>query len=488
MAVMPFKDFRKLASQGNLVPVTAQAVADTETPVSAFLKMTQGSYRFLLESMEGGERWGRYSFLGSEPSLVLRSRREDIEILRGKKRERFRGDPLELIRGILSRFHPVQVEGLPRFAGGLVGYLGYDMVRHMERLPDLGKPALPSYDSNLMLQDSVVAFDNLTHQLVVVVMADLSEKDGTRKVYDRALRRIDALLRRLKKPLPALRSARNKIPLNPRSNTSEREFHRMVQKSREYIRAGDIFQVVPSQRWEAKFNRPPFEVYRQLRQVNPSPYLFYLELDGQVLTGSSPEVMVRLEGDKVTLRPIAGTRRRGRDKDDERRMEFEMMHDPKELAEHVMLVDLGRNDVGRVARVGTVRVSEMMTVEKYSHVMHIVSNVEGKLKEGKDAVDVLKACFPAGTLSGAPKIRAMEIIEELEKGKRGPYGGCAGYFDFYGNMDTAITIRSLFFAKGRVWFQAGGGVVLDSKPELEYLESNNKAKAMLEALKRCVSA
>jgi anthranilate synthase component 1 len=262
----------------------------------------------------------------------------------------------------------------------------------------------------------------------------------------------------------------------------------MVQKSREYIRAGDIFQVVPSQRWEAKFNRPPFEVYRQLRQVNPSPYLFYLELDGQVLTGSSPEVMVRLEGDKVTLRPIAGTRRRGRDKDDERRMEFEMMHDPKELAEHVMLVDLGRNDVGRVARVGTVRVSEMMTVEKYSHVMHIVSNVEGKLKEGKDAVDVLKACFPAGTLSGAPKIRAMEIIEELEKGKRGPYGGCAGYFDFYGNMDTAITIRSLFFAKGRVWFQAGGGVVLDSKPELEYLESNNKAKAMLEALKRCVSA
>jgi len=259
----------------------------------------------------------------------------------------------------------------------------------------------------------------------------------------------------------------------------------MVKRSIEYIKAGDIFQVVPSQRWEAKFNRPPFQVYRELRQLNPSPYLLYLEFAGQVLTGSSPEVMVRLEGDKITLRPIAGTRRRGRDAADEVRMEKEMMADPKEIAEHIMLVDLGRNDVGRVAKTGTVKVNEMLLVEKYSHVMHIVSNVEGVLKKGRNAVDVLKASFPAGTLSGAPKIRAMEIIEELEKGRRGPYGGCAGYFDFYGNMDTAITIRSLFFAEGKAWFQAGGGVVLDSQPKLEYLESHNKARAVLEALKRC---
>ncbi len=487
MTVISFKDFRKLASSGNLVPVIARINADTETPVSAFQKMTQGSYRFFLESMEGGERWGRYSFLGSEPKLVLRSRGKNIEILSGRKTERHSGNPIDLIRETLNKFHPVHVKDLPRFAGGFVGYLGYDMVRHMEKLPDLKKKGLPCYDANLMLQDAVIAFDNLNHELEIVVMADLQGKGGVRKAYENSLRRINALGRRLKKSIPKIRSSRKKNPPRPVSNTTEGEFHKMVERSREYIRAGDIFQVVPSQRWEAKFSGSPFQVYRELRQLNPSPYLFYLEFDGQVLTGSSPEVMVRLEGDKITLRPIAGTRRRGRDAADEIRMEQEMTHDPKEIAEHIMLVDLGRNDVGRVAQTGTVKVTELMAVEKYSHVMHIVSNVEGKIRKGKDAVEVLKACFPAGTLSGAPKIRAMEIIEELEKEKRGPYGGCAGYFDFYGNMDTAITIRSLFFSGGRVWYQTGGGVVLDSKPELEYLESQNKARAMLEALKRCSS-
>ncbi len=487
MSVISFKEFKKFADQGNLIPLVLKLNADTETPVSAFLKMTEGPYRFLLESMEGGERWGRYSFLGSEPSLVVRSTGDQVEILRGKKIERHRGDPLEMIRDLLLPYQPVLVPGLPRFSGGLVGYLGYDMVRFMERLPDLGKRALPLLDSQLMLQDSLIAFDNLQHNLEIVVMAHVGEGEGLKKVYQKAVGRIEKLAGRMKKALPASGRALRPVALKPRSNTSEKYFHEMVERAREYMRAGDIFQVVLSQRWEAPFKGSPFQVYRELRQINPSPYMFYLEMAGQSLAGSSPEVMVRLEGSKITLRPIAGTRRRGRDAEDELKMEREMLGDPKEIAEHIMLVDLGRNDVGRVSVRGSVKVNELMSVEKYSHVMHIVSNVEGKLAKERDALDVLKATFPAGTLSGAPKIRAMEIIEELEMGRRGPYGGAVGYFDFFGNMDTAITIRSLAFAKDKVWFQSGGGIVLDSKPELEYLESNNKAKVMMEALKRCCS-
>ncbi len=485
MSLIEFSAFKKLASQGNLIPVITKLSADTETPVSAFLKMTQGPYRFLLESMEGGEKWGRYSFLGSEPSFVVRSLGDRIEILRGKAREEHQGNPLELIRELLSRYQPVKSVEVPRLAGGLVGYLGYDMVRFMERLPDRGKRGLPLFDSQLMMQDSLIAFDNLAHNLEIVVMAYLDGKRTLRQAYDDVIRRTEALARRLKRNLPKPRKKYRPNPVKPRSNTNQAQFHEFVERAREYMRAGDIFQVVLSQRWEAKFKQSPFQVYRELRQINPSPYLFYLEMDGQQLTGSSPEVMVRLEGSKVTLRPIAGTRRRGRNPEDEIKMEREMLSDPKEVAEHIMLVDLGRNDVGRVSQKGSVKVTDLMKVEKYSHVMHIVSNVEGQLLPGMGAVDVLKATFPAGTLTGAPKIRAMEIIEELELGRRGPYGGAVGYFDFYGNMDTAITIRSLAFSQGKVWFQSGGGIVLDSRPELEYLESNNKAKVMMEALARC---
>jgi anthranilate synthase component 1 len=415
---------------------------------------------------------------------VLRSLGPKIQILRDKKIEEHRGNPLDMIREILGQYQPVLSVEVPRLAGGFVGYLGYDMVRFMERLPDLRKPALPLYDSQLMLQDSIIAFDNLSHQLEIVVMAHLDGKQRAEKVYAQGVKKIEALARRLKNSLPP-KKYQKKVSVNPKSNTREKKFHQMVEKAREYMRAGDIFQVVLSQRWEANFKGSPFQVYRELRQINPSPYLFYLEMEGQYLTGSSPEVMVRLDGSKITLRPIAGTRRRGRNPEDELKMQNEMMHDPKEIAEHIMLVDLGRNDIGRVSQKGSVKVTNLMNVEKYSHVMHIVSNVEGQLKPNLDAIDVLKATFPAGTLSGAPKIRAMEIIEELEMGRRGPYGGAVGYFDFYGNMDTAITIRSLAFAKNKVWIQSGGGIVLDSRPELEYLESNNKAKAMMEALKRC---
>lgn len=484
MPPISFKEFKRLASGGNLVPLTETLNADTETPVSAYLKMTEGPYRFLLESMEGGEKWGRYSFLGSEPHLVLRSIGDQIEILRGKRVDRLQGNPLEAIRETLKGFVPVQVDGLPRFTGGFVGYLGYDMVRFMERLPDLKKKGLPLYDSHLMLQDSLIAFDNVQHEMKVVSMAHLGGKNTTAKAYEQACRRLKSISSRLKRALPQERKTR-KLPIKPKSNTAEAAFHRMVERAKEYIRAGDIFQVVLSQRWEASCGLPPFRVYRELRKLNPSPYLFHLEMNGQGLTGSSPEVMVRLEGSKVTVRPIAGTRRRGRDAEDEVRMEQEMLADPKEVAEHIMLVDLGRNDVGRVSKRGSVKVTELMAVEKYSHVMHLVSNVEGELDPSFDAVDVLRATFPAGTLSGAPKIRAMEIIEELEVARRGPYGGAVGYFDFHGNMDTAITIRSMAFARGKVWFQSGGGIVLDSRPELEYLESNNKAKAVMEALKRC---
>lgn len=485
MKFTSFKDFRGLATKGNLVPVTIEVSADTETPISAFLKMTEGPYRFLLESMEGGERWGRYSFLGSEPAMILRARGTQVELQTGRKTQGFEGEPLELIRQILQQYQPVDVPGLPRFAGGWVGYLNYDAVRQIEQLPDLGKKSLPAWDAHLMLQKDVVVFDNLTHQVKIVVLADLLASGGVKKSYEKALTRAKVLLKRLQRPLPKIKPAKVPKNLRPRSNTSEAEFHEMVKRAVKYIRAGDIFQVVASQRWEVPFQGDPFQAYRELRQLNPSPYLFYLSLGDQTLTGSSPEVMARLENDKITLRPIAGTRRRGRDAADEIKMQQEMMKDPKEIAEHIMLLDLGRNDVGRVAKTGSVTVTERLTIEKYSHVMHMVSNVEGTKLKSKDAIDVLKATFPAGTLSGAPKIRAMEIIEELEKEKRGPYGGCVGYFDFFGNMDTAITIRSLFFAEGKAWFQSGGGLVLDSKPALEYLESQNKARAVLEALKRC---
>jgi len=482
---LSFKEFKSLASRGNLIPLTQTLNADTETPVSAFLKMTEGPHRFLFESMEGGERWGRYSFLGSEPSLILRSKSDVIEIQRGKRVDRLQGNPLEVIRETMKGYQPVASEDLPRLAGGFVGYLGYDMVRFMERLPDKKKKGLPLDDCRLMLQDSLVAFDNLRHEVKLVAMAHLDGRVTEKQAYERAQRRLKVLAARLKKPLPKEKAARKAGPLKPKSNTAEKAFHRMIEEAKEYIRAGDIFQVVLSQRWETPFRGSPFQVYRELRKVNPSPYLFYLQMEGQALVGSSPEVMVRLEKSKVTLRPIAGTRRRGRDAEDEINMEKEMREDPKEVAEHIMLLDLGRNDVGRVSKKGSVKVTERLVTEKYSHVMHMVSNVEGEISPGLDAIDVVKATFPAGTLSGAPKIRAMQIIEELEAARRGPYGGAVGYFDFYGNLDMAITIRSVAFAEGKAWFQSGGGIVLDSKPELEFLESNNKAKAVLEALKRC---
>ncbi len=477
-----FDAFKAKASQGNLIPVYREIMADLETPVSAFLKLDKGDFSFLLESVEGGEKWGRYCFLGAEPSIVFQSKGSRVEITRHGDTEVQEGvDPLDALKQLMSDYHPVEVEGLPRFFGGAVGYLTYDMVRFFERLPDQTVDDLHVPDSMFMLTDTIVIFDHMLQKLKVVSNALI---DGPpEKAYQQAIARIEQLMERLRQPVPPRPAGQlvpGPVPLT--SNFTKEGYERVVERAKEYIRAGDIIQVVPSQRFEAPIDVDPFDIYRALRTVNPSPYMFYLKFRDLKLVGSSPEVMVRLEGPLIELRPIAGTRRRGRDAAEDREIASELMQDPKERAEHIMLVDLGRNDVGRVAKIGSVKVTELLVVEKYSHVMHLVSHVIGDLSDGKDCYDVMRATFPQGTVSGAPKIRAMQIIEELEPTKRGPYAGAVGYFSFSGNMDTCIALRTLTVKGKTAYLQAGGGVVADSVPELEYEETLNKARALVRAI------
>jgi anthranilate synthase component 1 len=482
MYVPSLDEFRSKASQGNLIPVYREIMADLETPVSAFLKLDRGDFSFLLESVEGGEKWGRYCFLGSEPSIVFQSKGSRVEISRYGETEVQEGvDPLDALRQLMSAYHPVEVDGLPRFFGGAVGYLTYDMVRFFERLPDQTVDDLNVPDSMFMITDSMVIFDHMLQKIKVVSNALV---DGPpEKAYEQAIARIEQLIARLRQavpPRPPRPRASTPLPLT--SNFTKEAYERVVDRAKEYIRAGDVIQVVPSQRFEATIDVDPFDIYRALRTVNPSPYMFYLKFRDLKLVGSSPEVMVRLEGPLIELRPIAGTRRRGLDAAEDASIAAELMEDPKERAEHIMLVDLGRNDVGRVATIGSVKVTELLVVEKYSHVMHLVSHVIGDLAAGKDCYDVMRATFPQGTVSGAPKVRAMEIIEELEPTKRGPYAGAVGYFSFSGNMDTCIALRTLTVKGRRAYLQAGGGVVADSVPELEYEETVNKAKALMRAI------
>lgn len=478
------KEFRALAKKGNLVPVYREVLADSDTPVSAFLKIDDGRYSFLLESMEGGEKWARYSFLGSRPSVIVRSFGTSVEIIRRGKKERrsFDRDPLEAVKDVLSEYSPVPNPGLPRFYGGAVGFIGYDTVRFFERMPDREKPGLGLPDIFFMITDTLVIFDNLTHMIKVVSNAHINGK-SVNAAYEEAVGKIDIIVKKLRQGTKSNghRQQRKKAPVL-KSNFTRARYEKAVLKAKEYIKAGDIFQVVPSQRFEAKINVEPFQTYRALRLINPSPYMYFLRCGDATVVGASPEVMVRLEGDKIDLRPIAGTRRRGVTEEEDTELEKELLADPKELAEHIMLVDLGRNDVGRVSAAGSVSVSELMVIERYSHVMHIVSNVRGALADGNNAYDVVRACFPAGTVSGAPKIRAMEIIDELEPTRRGPYAGAVGYFGFSGNMDTCITIRTLIIKDNTAYIQAGGGVVADSLPDLEYQETVNKAKAMMRAV------
>jgi anthranilate synthase component I len=451
--------------------------ADTETPVSAFLKISAGARQaFLLESVEGGERAARFSFLGARPRSVLRWSLGDP------------GDPITAVDALLASHRAIRVEGTPRFAGGLVGHVSYDAIRLFEPRVPLGKEDELGFPDVLLGDyDEVVAFDNLRHSMHVVCEVRCAKGDDPRALYRRALERIRARLRVLARPLvdrrpragerrPPARSA----GLAPR--VTRAAFEAAVKRAKRYVTAGDCQQIVLSQRFDAESSLPPFEIYRALRRVNPSPYLFFVKDGDRALVGSSPETLIQLEDGEVTLRPIAGTRPRGRDAVDDARLEAELRADPKENAEHVMLVDLGRNDVGRVARVGSVRVTQLKTVERYSHVMHLVSEVKGALAEGFGATDVLRAGFPAGTVTGSPKVRAMEIIDELEPARRGPYAGAVGYFDRGGDMAMCIAIRTLMANGARVSVQAGAGIVYDSKPAAEYQETVNKARALFTAV------
>ncbi len=483
MAFPDITEFKALSSKGNLIPVYKEILADIETPVSAFLKLEE-SPSFLLESVVGGEKWARYSFLGIRPSKIIKGWGRKIEVTDGGGTSSFEvDDPIELLREIMAGYSAVEVEGLPRFSGGLVGYLGYDMIRFIEDLPDKGAQGLDMPDMFLMLTDAMLIFDNLRQKIKVVCNVHLDGIDPE-EAYKDATRKIDDIIERLKAPVKVQGKRHGETdPEEFISSFGSREaFEEAVLKAKEYVRAGDVVQVVLSQRFERHSTLEPFSIYRALRVINPSPYMYYLDTGDAKLVGSSPEILVRLEGKKITLRPIAGTRKRGDTEEEDLRLEEELKNDPKEVAEHIMLVDLGRNDVGRVAKTGSVKVTELMTIERYSHVMHIVSNVHGELKDGLDSFDVLRACFPAGTVTGAPKVRAMEIIEELEPVKRGPYAGAVGYFSYSGNMDTCITIRTLIIKDGRVYVQAGAGIVADSRPDREYMETVNKAMGMMKAL------
>jgi anthranilate synthase component 1 len=478
-----YEDFCKKAKKGNLVPVYKEILADLETPVSAFLKIDDGKYSYLLESVEGGEKWGRYSFLGTSPFLVIRAKDKRIEIIKNGKKSISDTDenPLLLLKRLLREYKPVSIDGLPPFFGGAVGYLAYDMIRHFEDISLKKRGSLELPDILFMFTDTLLIFDN-TRQRIKVVSNALVKEKGTKKAYNDAKAKIDGIIEKLKRRTADKGQRNIKKDIRLSSNYTKKGFEKAVEKSKEYIKAGDIFQVVLSQRFNTGLKSEPFNVYRALRAVNPSPYMFFLRLNDFSMAGSSPEVLVRCEDGEITLRPIAGTRKRGKTAEEDKALEKELLADPKERAEHIMLVDLGRNDVGRVSEMGSVNVDELMVIEKYSHVMHIVSNIKGRLKKGMDAFDVIMACFPAGTVSGAPKIRAMQIIDELEPTMRGPYAGAVGYFSFSNNMDTCINIRSVIMKDKTAYIQAGAGIVADSVPSNEYQETVNKAKAMVRAI------
>ena len=468
-------EVKGLAGQGNLVPIYQEINADLETPVSAYLKVARPPYSFLLESVEGGEHLARYSFMGTEPYAVIKT---------GLGQALGEVDPLAPVKKELDAYRMVSVPGVPRFNGGAVGYLAYDVVRYFEpRVPALAKDALGLPESVFMFTDTLLVFDHLKHRIQVVSHARL---DGdVEAAYRQAQAKIDDVVERLSRPL-ALPEMPDRVQGVSggavTSNFTREGYGAAVERAREYIYAGDIIQVVPSQRLQRPVSASPFQVYRTLRGVNPSPYMYYLHLDDFHIIGASPEMLVRVEEGEVSTHPIAGTRPRGRTAQEDLALERELLDSEKERAEHVMLVDLGRNDIGRVSQAGTVKVPQFMQVERYSHVIHLVSHVEGRLRPDLTAYDALRACFPAGTVSGAPKIRAMEIIAELEGERRGPYAGAVGYFSFSGNMDTAITIRTIVLKDGVAYVQAGGGVVADSTPEGEYQETLHKAQALLRAI------
>ncbi len=486
-------DFVAIYDAGRPQVVWTSLVADLETPVSAMLKLAAGRpYSLLLESVEGGAVRGRYSGIGLKPDLIWRCYGERAEINRQARQDlhAFEPSPREALADLRALIEESQIDlpaELPPMAAGLFGYMGYDMVRLMERLPDANPDRLGLPDGMFMRPTVMAVFDNIADRVVIVTPVWPSADFSARAAYDLARERLADVVADFDRGLPHRTDGRDAItPPVPVSNVTREQYHAMVARAKDYITAGDIFQVVPSQRFTVPFELPPFSLYRALRRLNPSPFLFYLDFDSFALVGSSPEILVRLQDGQVVIRPLAGTRPRGADREEDARLANDLLTDPKELAEHLMLLDLGRNDVGRVAQIGSMRVTEKMVVEYYSHVMHIVSNVEGRIRADADALDALIAGFPAGTVSGAPKVRAMEIIDELEPERRGFYAGAAGYFGVDGSMDTCIALRTALVTGGKMIVQAGGGVVADSDPETEYQESRNKAQALIRAAEEAV--
>lgn len=481
-------EFRKLAANANVVPLSLELVADVETPVSAFKKLDRGGCSFLFESTEKNEVSGRFSFLGVEPRVIFQSKGRDISIRRGESTRKFQTstDPLSELRQLMSEYRFAPRPDLPRFAGGAVGFIGYDVVRFFEpSVPAAADDDVDLAEMIFMITGALLIFDHRFRTLKIVANAFLEPNSDPAKVYQEAETEVQKIVQRIGKSvtLPTIPAAPTSPVLEPRSNMSRDEFEAIVAKAQEHIRAGDVFQVVLSQRFETEFRASPLDLYRALRFVNPSPYMFCLKFGEEFsLVGSSPEMHVRVSDRVVEIRPIAGTRPRGKTPEEDERNAAELLVDPKERAEHVMLVDLARNDLGRIAEFGTVRVVEQMVIERYSHVMHIVSHVVAKLQRDKDAFDVMRATFPAGTVSGAPKVRAMQIISELEKSKRGCYAGAVGYFGFDGALDSCIVLRSVVLKNNRAYFQAGAGIVADSKPAAEFQETVNKALALTQAI------
>jgi anthranilate synthase component I len=464
------EEVKKRSSEGNLIPVYREIVADLETPVSAFLKIHPGGCSFLLESVEGGQRLARYSFIGTEPYRVLKYYARDTV------------DPLIPIAREMEQFHLVPVEGLPRFCGGAVGYLGYESAAHFEKLPSPERDSQNLPESIFMFTDTFLVFDHVMHKIKVVSLVRL---DGDiQKSYAQAAGKIEDLIKRLNQPLEmaSLSKSKKQPPVAPSTASVQKDFELSVKKLKQFINAGEVIQVVLSQRISRPTTVPPFEIYRALRTINPSPYMYYLDFGDFQIIGASPEILVRVEDGQVMTRPLAGTRPRGKTAAEDARLEQELRQDEKERAEHIMLVDLGRNDIGRVSEPGSVKVSEVMDVERYSHVMHMVTHVQGRLRKNMTVFDALRSCFPAGTVAGAPKIRAMELIAQFEPEKRGPYAGACGYFSFSGNMDMAIAIRTIVMTNGIASTQSGCGIVYDSVPEKEYAETLNKAMATIKAI------
>jgi anthranilate synthase component I len=480
-----YRQFQALAEKASLVPVAKTVAADLRTPVSAFLNIAADEPRaFLLESVEGGEKVGRYTFLGVRPYMVLRARGTQITIERGRKKQQVEGNVFKVLDGLLREHTPAHVPGLPPFTAGAVGFFAHDAVRQLETLPEKAKDDLKLPDCVLMFFDRLLAFDHVRHEIFVIATVDVRKK-SPREAYDLAVRDIEKIEKQLaapigKKYLRSPKPIKGKVKVS--HSVTKKQFMSTVEKIKEYIMAGDVFQCVPSLRVELEPGVPPLNIYRALRRVNPSPYMYYLRMDELTVLGTSPEMLVRVSGSKLEYRPIAGTRKRGQDEAEDLRLEKELLADEKERAEHIMLVDLGRNDVGRVSEYGTVKVRDLMFVERYSHVMHLVSAVEGRLRSDLSPVDALAACFPAGTLTGAPKVRAMEIIEEVEPVRRGLYGGSVLYADFAGNLDSCIAIRTMLVKGKKAYVQAGAGVVADSLPESEYQECINKSQALVRAV------